>query len=123
MSMGSDRYIGLMQRYWWLALLVLAGITLAMLVQLAGMKTNATPYFLGAEHPSRQADFYVKDHFTTSGESLFISVVSKTDTVFNKDSLLEVQGLHQSLLKISLANEQDTELLSELKLDLSLIHI
>ena len=117
MSMGSEKYIGLMQRYWWLALLVVAGVTLAMLAQLANMKTNATPYFLGSEHPSRQADFYVKDHFTTSGESLFISVVSETDTIFNKNSLLEVQSLHESLLQISLSNDQDIKFLSSLNLD------
>ena len=117
MKTFAERYSNAMQRFWWVSLLVLIGITVAALGQLPNMKTNATPYFLGPDHASRQADFYVKDQFTTSGESLFISVVSNSETIFNRQSLQEIYDLHHNILAVTLAGDSDRAMLDSLGAD------
>lgn len=88
-----------------------------MLTQLFLLKTNATPYFLGSEHKSMQADAHVKQHFTTSGESLFVSIINKNKDLFQLAPLEEIHKIHHELLQISLTEQSDLSTLGLFKVD------
>ncbi|MEQ3512641.1 MMPL family transporter [Pseudoalteromonas sp. BZB3] len=117
MSSWREGFISFLLKRWWLPLLSLLVITGFMLTQLVTLKTNATPYFLGAEHPSMQADRYVKKHFTSSGESLFISVINKQSDLFQEKPLNEVYQIHHQLLKVTLTEQSDLQRLSQFGID------
>lgn len=88
-----------------------------MLTQLVLLKTNATPYFLGSDHKSMQADAYVKQRFTTSGESLFVSIINKNKDLFQLAPLEEIHKIHHELLQISLTEQSDLSTLGLFKVD------
>lgn len=113
----TERFISLVLKRWWLPLLIVAVITGFMLTQLFLLKTNATPYFLGSEHKSMQADAHVKQHFTTSGESLFVSIINKNKDLFQLAPLEEIHKIHHELLQISLTEQSDLSTLGLFKVD------
>lgn len=88
-----------------------------MLTQLVLLKTNATPYFLGSDHKSMQADAHVKQRFTTSGESLFVSIINKNKDLFQLAPLEEIHKIHHELLQISLTEQSDLSTLGLFKVD------
>ena len=76
-----SRYSDLLQtRYKWV-LALLGAVTLLMLASASRLQTNATPYFLDIQHPSRQADQYLKAHFTGSGENLMIATLTRQPSI------------------------------------------
>lgn len=113
----TERFISLVLKRWWLPLLIVAVITGFMLTQLVLLKTNATPYFLGSDHKSMQADAYVKQRFTTSGESLFVSIINKNKDLFQLAPLEEIHKIHHELLQISLTEQSDLSTLGLFKVD------
>ncbi|MGF1838390.1 efflux RND transporter permease subunit [Vibrio atlanticus] len=113
----TERFISLVLKRWWLPLLIVAVITGFMLTQLVLLKTNATPYFLGSDHKSMRADAYVKQHFTTSGESLFVSIINKNKDLFQLAPLEEIHKIHHELLQISLTEQSDLSTLGLFKVD------
>ncbi len=109
-----SRYLDLLERRhkWLLALLAL--ISLLMLASASRLQTNATPYFLDLQHPSRQADQYLKAHFTGSGENLMIATLTREATIFNPRSLQELHRLTLALEQLTLTTANDNQRLDAL---------
>lgn len=103
------------RRRYALAIILLTTVAMALLA--SRIEINATPYFLDASHPSRVAERFVKSTFLTTGESLFITVVAKEDSVFNPRTLETIHDLTGRLHAITLSHEGDTQRLQALAVD------
>jgi len=102
-----SRYSDLLQtRYKWV-LALLGAVTLLMLASASRLQTNATPYFLDIQHPSRQADQYLKAHFTGSGENLMIATLTRQPSIFNPRSLQDLHRLTLALEQLTLTTADD----------------
>lgn len=102
-----SRYSDLLQtRYKWM-LALLALVSLLMLASASRLQTNATPYFLDIQHPSRQADQYLKAHFTGSGENLMIATLTREASIFNPRSLQDLHQLTLALEQLTLTTADD----------------
>lgn len=102
-----NTYINFIGRYYKQVLIAILLLTLLAGWQAAGLQTNATPYFLDKDHPSRVADRELKKIFKGSGEVLIVATETKSETIFNPRSLDELYRFTLAAEALTLTNEED----------------
>ncbi|MDH2432432.1 MMPL family transporter [Pokkaliibacter sp. MBI-7] len=107
-------YLRLLERRYKLLIALVLLITLGFAYVASGLQTNATPYFLDQSHPSRQADQFLKSHFSGSGENLMIATRTEQASIYNADSLEDLHKLTLALEQLTLTNTTDVSRLQQL---------
>lgn len=100
-----------------ITILLLLLVTGFFVNQAGQLKTNATPYFLDETHPSRQADSFVKNTFSNSGEVMMIATITEQADIFNMQSLSEIYDFTVAIENLTLTDETDIAKLNALKID------
>jgi len=108
------RYTSFINTYYKLVLIVLLLTTILMGWFATKIQTNATPYFLDINHPSRIADKKLKEVFKGSGEVLIVSTQTKQESIFNRRSLTDLYRFTQEVEALTLTNESDLKHLNEI---------
>jgi len=108
------KYTSFINRYYKLVLIVLLLITILMGWFATKIQTNATPYFLDIDHPSRIADKKLKEVFKGSGEVLIVTTQTNEGNIFNKRSLTDLYSFTQEVEALTLTNESDLKHLNEI---------
>ncbi len=107
-------YIDFIGRYYKQVLFAILFLTMLAGWQASGLKTNATPYFLDKDHPSRVADRELKKVFKGSGEVLVVGTETKSETIFNPRSLDELYRFTRAAESLTLTDKEDVARLKDI---------
>lgn len=109
-----EHYIRFISRYYRWILIALIMITGVMGWYATKLQTNATPYFLDKEHPSRVADRHLKELFKGSGEVMIVTTETKEESIFNPKSLRDIYNFTHAVESLTLTDENDVKKLQEI---------
>ncbi len=96
-----NRYVQQIEHHRGLVLLLLVVISVVAGLSITRLGINASPYFISSDHPARQAEQSIRQHFNNSGEQVFIAYVDEKNGVFTHANLLAIQSLSQRLQAIN----------------------
>ncbi len=100
-----------------LLLSILVMITVFFAVQLVGLKVNPSLFLLDMSHEGRIQMSKARTHFSSTGEQILVSAVTKKESIFNSESLHHVANLSEIFRNLSLVIDSDRERLNALSID------
>lgn len=102
-----ERYFKWIEKHPFLVMSIFIIFTCFMADQARHLDISASPYILDKEHEARVNSTELKSHFSNTGESVVVALVTEQESIFNPTSLKLIGEKTQKFAALNLTDERD----------------
>lgn len=89
-------------------------VTVVLLFDIQNLRTNATPFFIAADHPSRQSSDRIRELFDNSGPQAVITLKPSSGNVFDLYTISTVRKIDKEVREIEIVGKEEVQRFHEI---------